>query len=403
MPTQDLVEPKPPAKAAYGADRRPASAKTRMRTGLRRLRPSLPDIAWAVFVFLNLAVMRLLPSWGTVPFLAIWVSLTIIYGFRLWRLQGTILTWAAVTVATGGIILVQVIKGQQDADYLAEVPLIAIMFLVMVWHGRRRLAAITERLAAMEAVQRVSQENLRLLTQQHRFLQDASHELGTPITVALGHAELMERAASQTEMAEDARVVADELRRLGRLATRILLLASAASPDFLRREPVAVESVLGDAMERWGYLPRQWRLGPVTSATVLADRDRLALALDALLENAIAHTEAGDQIEVSARRESGQAVLAVADSGCGIEPEDLQRIFQRFARASTHRNREAGGFGLGLAIVQAIATAHHGSVKVRSTPGEGAIFEIFLPLAPANDAIGVGAGQPAQPVAAPES
>jgi signal transduction histidine kinase len=344
------------------------------------------DLIWVGFVALNLLAMRLEPDWGTVPFLAIWVSLTAIYGLRLWRLQGTILTLAAVTLATGGVIVVQVLKGQQDADYLAEVPLIALMFLVMVWHGRRRVSAMEDKLAAMEAVQRVSQENLRLLTQQHRFLQDASHELGTPITVALGHAELMERAAITTEMAEDARVVADELRRLGRLATRILLLASASSPDFLHREPVPVESVLGDALERWGYLPRQWRLGPVVEATVLADRDRLALALDALLENAIAHTESGDQIEVSARRENGQVVLAVADSGVGIEEGDLQRIFHRFARASTQRNREAGGFGLGLAIVQAIATAHHGSVKVRSTPGHGAIFEIFLPLAPAEAA-----------------
>lgn len=358
------------------------------------------DLIWVAFVALNLVAMRLEPDWGTVPFLAIWVSLTAIYGLRLWRLQGTILTLAAVTLATGGIIVVQVLKGQQDADYLAEVPLIALMFLVMVWHGRRRVAAMEDKLAAMEAVQRVSQENLHLLTQQHRFLQDASHELGTPITVALGHAELMERAASQTEMAEDARVVADELRRLGRLATRILLLASASSPDFLHREPVAVESVLGDALERWGYLPRQWRLGPVADATVLADRDRLALALDALLENAIAHTDTGDQIEVSARRENGQVVLSVADSGCGIEPGDLQRIFGRFARASTHRNREAGGFGLGLAIVQAIATAHHGSVKVRSTPGQGAIFDIFLPLAPAG-ALSPAAG-PAESGAAPQ-
>jgi signal transduction histidine kinase len=358
------------------------------------------DLIWVGFVALNLLAMRLEPDWGTVPFLAIWVSLTAIYGLRLWRLQGTILTLAAVSLATGGIIVVQVLKGQQDADYLAEVPLIALMFLVMVWHGRRRVAAMEEKLTAMEAVQRVSQENLRLLTQQHRFLQDASHELGTPITVALGHAELMERAAIKTEMAEDARVVADELRRLGRLATRILLLASASSPDFLHREPVPIESVLGDALERWGYLPREWRLGPVVDATVLGDRDRLALALDALLENAIAHTEAGDQIEVSVRRENGQVVLSVADSGVGIEAHDLQRIFQRFARASTHRNREAGGFGLGLAIVQAIATAHHGSVKVRSTPGQGATFEIFLPLAPADDAI--GCEQPAQPVTAPE-
>jgi len=397
--------PRPPARHSglgtpeLGTPERPDRVTSGWRRAAHWARVYWLDIVWVVFVLLNLLAMRLDPDWGTVPFLAIWISLTAIYGLRLWRLQPAILTLAAVTLATGGILLVQVIKGQQDADYLAEVPLIALMFLIMVWHGHRQVAAMEDKLTAMEAVQRVSQENLRLLTQQHRFLQDASHELGTPITVALGHAELMERAAIETEMAEDARVVADELRRLGRLATRILLLASASSPDFLHREPVAVESVLGDALERWGYLPRQWRLGPVTDATVLADRDRLALALDALLENAIAHTGAGDHIEVSARQRDGQAVLAVADSGVGIAAADLQRIFQRFARASTHRNREAGGFGLGLAIVQAIAAAHDGSVKVRSTPGHGSTFEICLPLAPAGDA--VADGEPAVPGTAP--
>src|SRR6266516_4553832 len=132
------------------------------------------DVAWVGFVGLNLVAMRLLPAWQTIPFLAIWVSLTAIYGFRLWRLQPTILTLAAVTLATGGVIGVQVLSGQEEGEYLAEVPLIAMMFLVMVWHGRRRLAATEERLAAMAAVQRVSEENLRLLEQQRRFLQDAS-------------------------------------------------------------------------------------------------------------------------------------------------------------------------------------------------------------------------------------
>jgi len=343
------------------------------------------DLAWVAFVGINLAAMRLLPDWGTVPFLAIWVSLTAIYGVRLWRLQPTILTWAAVTLATGGIIVVQVIKGQQDADYLAEVPLIALMFLVMVWHGRRRITALEQQLAAVKEVQRVSQENLRLLEEQHRFLQDASHELGTPITVALGHAELMERAANDTVLADDARVIARELRRLGRMASRVLLLASAASPDFLHREAVTADSVLGDALERWGYLPRRWSLGPVAEVTVMADRDRLALALDALLEKAIAHTASGDEIAVSARPADGHVVLTVADSGTGIAPADLDRIFHRFARANPQRSTEAGGFGLGLALVQAIATAHGGSVQVRSTPVRCAAFEIILPvsLAPA--------------------
>ena len=367
-------------RAVTPPQRQPASRLRRLGRWCRAYRL---DIIWALFVLLNLLAMRLLPEWQTVPFLAIWVSLTAIYGLRLWRLQPTMLTVAAVTFATGGIVVVQVLKGQQDADYLAEVPLIALMFLVMVWHGRRRMAAMEEQLAAMEEVQRVSQENLRLLRQQHRFLQDASHELGTPITVALGHAELMEQAANDTVMAEDARVVAGELRRLGRLASRMLLLASAGSPDFLHTEPVAVESVLGDALERWGYLPRRWQLGPVTQATVLADRDRLAMALDALLENAIAHTAAGDQIEVSGREVDGHVVLTVADSGSGIAAADLPRIFHRFTRASIQRNHEGGGFGLGLAIVQAIMKAHHGSVQVHSTPGRGSVFELVLPLSPA--------------------
>src|SRR2546425_1093690 len=113
---------------------------------LRSFRPYWVDIAWVVFVGVNLVAMRVLPEWRTVPFLLIWVSLTAIYGFRLWRLQPTIITIAAVTLATGGVIGVQVLKGQEDAEYLVEVPLIAMMFVVMVWHGRRRLAVVEENL-----------------------------------------------------------------------------------------------------------------------------------------------------------------------------------------------------------------------------------------------------------------
>ncbi len=359
-----------------------ARVTSALRHAPRRLRPVGPDIAWAVFVGLNLAAMRLLPAWQTVPFLVIWVSLTVIYGFRLWRLQPTILTWAAVTLATGGIIGVQVLKGQQDADYLAEVPLIALMFLVMVWHGRRRLAATQERLTAMEEVQRISQENLRLLEQQRQFLQDASHELGTPITVALGHAELIAQSATDSEVAADARVVTGELARLRRLTNRLLLLASAGTPGFLQVAPVTTDSLVLDALERWGHVPRHWRLGEVTEATVHGDDDRLIVALDALLENAVAHTEPGDRIEVSVRLDDGQAVIAVTDSGCGIPPTDLDRIFGRFTRAEPYRSRKAGGFGLGLPIVQAIAEAHHGSVRVHSASGHGATFELVIPAVP---------------------
>jgi signal transduction histidine kinase len=361
---------------------RAARAVPRFLARIRRwCRSSWVDIAWVVFVGLNLVAMRLLPSWQTIPFLAIWVSLNAIYGFRLWRLQPTLLTVAAVAVATGGIIGVQVLEGQQDGDYLAEVPLIALMFLVMVWHGRRRLTAMEDRLTAMAEAQRATQENLRLLQQQRRFLQDASHELGTPITVALGHAELIERAATDPAVARDARVVATELARLRELASRLLLLASAGSPGFLHLAPVSMESVVVDALDRWGHPPRSWRVGPVAEASVLGDRERLAAALDALLDNAVAHTAAGGGVEVSACIEGDHVVLTVADSGSGIPPADLERIFDRFARVDSGRNRKDGGFGLGLAIVQAIAIAHNGSVRVRSKVGDGSVFDVLLPLA----------------------
>jgi signal transduction histidine kinase len=348
---------------------------------LRWGRRSWVDIAWAVFVLVNLAAMHAMKAWSTIPFLVIWVSLTVVYGYRMWRLQPAVLTVAVVTLATGGIILAQVVDGQQDADYLVEVPMLALMFLAMAWHGRRRQAALVERLAAMEEVQRVSGENLRLLEQQQRFLLDASHELGTPITVALGHAELIERSATDKEVADDARVVVGELARLRRLSGRLLLLASAGNPGFLDLAPVGIDSVVIDALDRWGYTPRRWRLGEMAEVTVIGDRDRLAVALDALLENAIAHTGTDDEIELSARIVDGYAVLAVTDSGCGIGEADLERIFGRFARAKPFRSREAGGFGLGLPIASAIAEAHHGEVRVHSTVGHGSTFELVIPAA----------------------
>src|SRR5438093_4073469 len=316
--------------------------------------------------------MQFVSAWQTVPFLIIWVSLTAIYGFRLWQLGSTIVTVAAVTLATGGLIGVQVLRGQEDAEYLAEVPLVAVMFVVMVWHARRRLLA-------MEAMKRVSDQNLRLLDQQRQFLQDASHELRTPITVALGHTELIERATTDPAIAEDARVAADELFRLRRLANRLLLLASAESPDFLQVAPVEACEVVLDTVTRWSHTPRRWSLGALEEAAVEADRDRLTTALDALIENAVDHTKDGDRIELSVRREGPNVVLTVGDSGPGIPATEVGRIFDRFARVDPHRNREVGGFGLGLSIARAVAEAHHGSVRVQSTVGRGSLFELLLP------------------------
>ncbi len=348
-----------------------------------------PDIAWAVFVGLNLVAMRLIPAWGSVPFLIIWISLTAIYGFRLWRLGSTVLTVSLVTLATGGLIGWQVLRGEQDGDYLAEVPLLALMFVIVVWHARRRMAA-------MEEMKRVSEHNLVLLDQQRRFLQDVSHELGTPITIALGHAELITHAATDQTIAKDARVAVEELLRMRRLANRLVLLASTDNPDFLHLAPVDTTELLMEILHRWSQTPRRWSLGTVTDARLLADRDRLTVALDALIENAVDHTDAGGRIELSAWLADGKIVLSVRDTGSGIPAADIGLIFDRFTRVGTGRSRQTGGFGLGLAVVKAIAQAHHGSVHVRSVVGQGSVFDLFIPASEVRPALALPSDPDAQ-------
>jgi signal transduction histidine kinase len=328
------------------------------------------DVAWGIFALLNLVAIYVFADWETVPFHFIWVSLTILYGFRVWSMRSTLILLGGIIVTTGILLSVDIARGFQPLDEITEVPLMSAMFLAMVWHARRRLVATEE-------MRRVSDENLRLLERERRFIQNASHELRTPITVAIGHAELLQRATDPATMATDARVVLDELMRLRRLSERLLLLAAAEHPDFLHKRPIEIEPVLVEALHRWSPTPRQWRLGTTDEAVVEADADRLALAIDALVENAVKHTTPDDWIELSVRRNHG-VEITVADSGTGIPPEDLDHIFERFARSDATRQRDNEGLGLGLSIVKTIAEAHGGKLRVRSQLGKGSEFEIVL-------------------------
>ncbi len=333
------------------------------------------DVAWVLFSIANLAAMVRFADWETVPFHFIWVSLTLLYGYRVWKVRPTLTVLAAVMISTAALIWIDVRRNQQPLGEITEVPLMAAMFVAMVWHARRRLTALEE-------TERVSMANRRLLERQRQFLQDASHELRTPITVALGHAELIQRNGADPTIAKDAGVIADELNRLRRLADRLLLLAGSEDPEFLYRTRVEVESIVIDAVHRWTTTPRRWLLGSAEEATVLADSDRLAAAVDALIENAVNHTQEDDTIEVGVRRRGAAAVISVRDTGTGIPAADLDHIFDRFARADSGRSRRTGGSGLGLPIVTAITNAHGGQVDVTSTEGVGSTFEISLPIVP---------------------
>ncbi len=333
------------------------------------------DVAWVLFSLANLAAMLLIPDWETVPFHFIWVSLTILYGFRVWRTRPTVVILALVMATTGASIYFDVRRGGQPLDEITEVPLMAAMFAAMVWHARRRLTATEE-------TERVSLDNLRLLERERRFVQDASHELRTPITVALGHAELIQRQTIDPTIGQDAAVINDELMRLRRLADRLLLLASSEdlerSPDGSDRRGAARGRGrrIGGRRHRGGGSsppPRRCWCSPTP--------DRLAVAIDAVIENAVQHTDEADTIGLGVERRGTEAVIWIRDTGTGIAAVDLDRIFDRFARSYPGRSRHTGGFGLGLPIVQAIVEGHGGSVRVESVEGAWTRFEIALPVA----------------------
>jgi signal transduction histidine kinase len=338
------------------------------------------DFSWVAFWLLGLAGIVIFAHWEAIPFHLIWVGFALFYGFRVRRTTATCWILAAMIATTFAAIGLDVWRHAQTAAELAEVPLMAVLLWVTMWHAHRTMAADAERAA-------VSEENARLLVTQRRFLQDASHQLRTPITIALGHAELLARDLADRQGQRDIHVVVGELTRLKSLAERLLMIAASENPDFLHLEPVALDGFIMEALRRWRpTADRLWRLGRLDAITVTADRERLGLAIDALLENAIQHTGPDDVIGLSVRLIDHAAHLIIEDSGAGIPRGEIARIFDRFTAsqgASGHR-----GTGLGLPLVRAIARGHGGEVRVRSSLGQGSKFEFMLPVtAPPGDGL----------------
>jgi two-component system, OmpR family, sensor kinase len=340
------------------------------------------EYVWVAFAVLNLAAMlaiieiRYGQGWETVPFHFIYVSFTILYGFRAWRGRATLLGILFVTISTGVVTAFGIHRNWEEPPELTEVPLMSLMFVAMVYHVRRRqqAQAVAEALAA---------DRERDVERKSAFLSDASHELLTPITIGRGHLELLSRnpRPEPEELAETTGIVLGELGRMERVINRLLLLESAggaAAPG--SRERVDAAALLTRTFQRWrSTADRDWRLGDLPPGTISVDADQLTLALDALIENAVQHTEEGGMIVIGAVAERGALRIRIGDSGDGIPEEARRRVFDRFYRVDGGHSRRHGGVGLGLAIVRAIAEAHGGTVSVHSRPGAGSMFEVRLP------------------------
>jgi two-component system, OmpR family, sensor kinase len=219
---------------------------------------------------------------------------------------------------------------------------------------------------------------------QRAFIADASHELRTPLTVIAGQIEVLaaEENPSADEIRRVQRQITAEVARTSRLVDDMLLLARAERTDFLQMREIDLAPFVH---ELWSSITttatRRFELDPVPEMILRGDPDRLTQALRNLIRNAIEHTKEPDGlVRLEVEPQAGEWIrFTVLDDGPGVDPEQRERVFERFHRTDESRARVSGGTGLGLPIVRAIADAHGGTAAVLANDGGGAAVRLEIP------------------------
>ncbi len=229
---------------------------------------------------------------------------------------------------------------------------------------------------------------------QKQFIADASHEMRTPLTILKGDVEVaLNRPRSAEEYRETLEMVNQTADRLTRLVEELLLLARAENNQYpLNLAPLNLTELLTETVTH--LMPRAVKnnialnLNAPDDLPITADASKLSRIFTNLVDNAIKYSRPGDAVTVTATRRGRFVSVDVADTGPGIPPEHLNRLFERFYRADKARSRrmagsDGSGAGLGLSIAQWLAQMHGGSIKVASQVGKGTIFTVWLPVDPA--------------------
>jgi signal transduction histidine kinase len=324
---------------------------------------------WTVAAVIWAALMFLMPGEETVPFHFIWIGLALIYGFTRWPVPGMIAAMVTVTLVTGLILCHHAAQGRIGWEEIAEVPLMAALFGVMVWHVQRRNQALNE-------VRRMAGAERRRLEVQQLFLRLASHELRTPITVARGYTELVRKTHQDAATLEDTEIILDELDKLTRITHRVVTLMQMEEPYPLH--PTDLDMELIRIGRRWGpTADRRWSVHS-DIGTRLVNAERLEAAIDCLIENAVKFTSSGDCITLVGSSNAEGWQVEVIDTGAGMTVDQIAALLGGRLLGTTDT-----GTGLGMAIVRSVVTAIDGDINVHSRLGDGTTVTIAAPSRPA--------------------
>lgn len=221
-------------------------------------------------------------------------------------------------------------------------------------------------------------------TSQKNLFEDLSHELKTPLTILKGEFDvILKKMRSPGEYEEMLKSSLEEIDRMTRLVENLLMLASFESKKIMPERTaldlsLLIESVMANIKKvaerkniRMGFEVKEY-------VEVVGDEKELRQLFLNILDNAVKYTPEGGRVGIKVEKDGHNAIIIVKDTGVGIPEDEVDHIFDRFYRV--HGTRKSHGFGLGLSIVKAIVDSHKGSIKVKSSPGDGAAFLITLPL-----------------------
>lgn len=342
-------------------------------------------VGWTVWAVGCLTVMLVLPGAETIPYHLGWAGFVLAFGLGTWSTWQLVTALAWYTLATGAVLERSWLLGFIGWNETTEIPLMFLFAMLMVWHVRRRQAALAE-------VARLAERDAQASRDRERLMQLTSHELRTPLTIARGYIELLQTRAVELENQQDLSVAADELERLSRVSDRLIRMIRLQ--DDTTSEIVDIDHVMAEAVERWRVIAdRRWMLD-AGAGRVLGSSERLRTALDTLVENSVRYTSVGDTIRLVGSRQHQHVILGVFDTGVGLSDRQIVAInggepspLPATTAADSDKAAEdrLAGTGLGLSIVRGLAHARGGMLHAAHAPDGGAAMILTFPLNPSGE------------------